>query len=290
MLRTVAVILLLITKLVHYIVKYEYFGNLFEFLLADSIYLGWEVRLSATMYVWVEVLMIALLMLTLFSPTIALRDKAYKLLRILMVTYYVMCLPYWIATLFGSPGTQDTGMFIYNAVSHAIKIFCMVVFMAAKPAKPVPRINTLDYELISPTSNGHRLLHLVVDILILAPILFQVYVSMSRKEEGVFMNNLSVFLFFGGYFIYYTLSEALFGQTFGKVFTNSCVAGNGVRLTTGRIICRNLLRYFPADAVIFVFGHKWHDKISSTTVVYIDSWEKAFEEDAQELKTAAVRV
>jgi hypothetical protein len=80
------------------------------------------------------------------------------------------------------------------------------------------------------------------------------------------------------YFLYYFMSEAIFRQTFGKICTNSCVVSNGISLSTGRIFLRTLSRYIPLDPLSFLWKGNWHDSVSNTNVVYVNTWEKVFDE------------
>jgi hypothetical protein len=71
------------------------------------------------------------------------------------------------------------------------------------------------------------------------------------------------------------------------MITGSCVVSDGAELTTGRVLLRTLARLIPFDAVSFLVGAKWHDRASSTAVVYVDSWEKAFVEIPEAAATTA---
>jgi hypothetical protein len=64
--------------------------------------------------------------------------------------------------------------------------------------------------------------------------------------------------------------------------TNSCVVSDGVELSGKRVFLRTLSRMIPLDKFSFLFGAKWHDRVSSTAVVYVDSWEMAFDEKKQD--------
>lgn len=92
-------------------------------------------------------------------------------------------------------------------------------------------------------------------------------------------------MLYGCYFLYCFLSEAIFRQTFGKIATNSCVVSKGMRLSTGRVLVRTLCRYIPFDGFSFLFRGNWHDNVSSTAVVYIDTWEKVFEVESQDAES-----
>lgn len=55
--------------------------------------------------------------------------------------------------------------------------------------------------------------------------------------------------------------------------TGSCVAGNHSKMSTGKALRRSLLRLIPLDAVSFLWGGNWHDTLSKTSVVQLNSGE-----------------
>jgi hypothetical protein len=133
--------------------------------------------------------------------------------------------------------------------------------------------------MVAFTTTGHRFVHHLLDVLFIIPVwLFALQLMMLRRF-GSEVTELAVRFVFGTtYLMYSFLSEAIFKQTFGKMVTRSCVVSDGVDLSTGRIFRRTMARLIPFDAFSFLFGAKWHDRASATAVVYVDSWEKAFDE------------
>ena len=286
MLRNAAVITLLLTKLAGFVVAHKFYASFIENMFDDSYFLGWEHRVRTTLMLLMELLELILIVITLFAHTVTLRDKSYKLLRIIFVVYFLFELPYYIAGYFGLGDFASEWLMILSLVILGAKIFCLVAFIRASPLLPLAKVNLADFELVTNTSTGHRFVHGLLDTLIMMPQLLQLSQGTYYEGYGPGMQVLSVALFYGSYFIYYTVSESLFGQTFGKVFTNSCVVGHGKTLTTGQIVMRSLFRYIPVDAFTFLAGANWHDKLSSTAVVYVNSWENAFAEVGHEEETA----
>ena len=70
-------------------------------------------------------------------------------------------------------------------------------------------------------------------------------------------------------FIYYFVSEAFTGQTFGKMITRTHVVDDfGNKPSIARIALRSLCRFIPFDVFSFLFNPiGWHDSLSKTYVV-----------------------
>jgi hypothetical protein len=165
---------------------------------------------------------------------------------------------------------------LITVITMVVSWFCTIVFWMAKPEKQVQRVNLNNYELATLTSTRHRFVHHLLDMLFLLPGWLALMDLNAPQKPGLGTGVLMFVLLPG----YYFLAEAIFGQTFGKLFTNSCVAGNGVDVSAGRIFLRTLSRLIPFDKLSFLFRGNWHDKASSTAVVYVDTWQKVFEEPA----------
>jgi hypothetical protein len=156
-----------------------------------------------------------------------------------------------------------------------VSLFCVIVFLVAKPERPVAKIDLSDYGLVAYTSTGHRFLHRLLDGLFIVPLILpwmQFLGGVFRSETMMYLVAIMV------YFLYYFMGESIFRQTFGKICTNSCVVSNGIGLSTGRIFLRTLSRYIPFDPLSFLWKGNWHDSVSSTNVVYVNTWEKVFED------------
>lgn len=141
--------------------------------------------------------------------------------------------------------------------------------------KTKPETELKDY---SATPNGERLLHHIVDSLLILTLcaepvwyLFMMYFfDFSYGEFGTF--GLSLYLLVGR-FLYYPLLETLFGTTPGKIMTNSIVLkSNNTKLTLADGFKRTLSRIVPFEPLSFL-GSKpgWHDTWTKTKVVKRES-------------------
>lgn len=216
--------------------------------------------------------------IALLAAHATLRDKAYRLLRFVYVMYYLLYFPVTLYFLFTYSVNFSSWQGIYSILARLASLGCVIVFLAVKPERHIGRIDLRDYELVSYTSGGHRFVHYLLDLLFLFPFMFSMVAYTELRSLGYELTIIANILYYGAYFIYSFFSEAIFRQTFGKIATNSCVVSNGIPLTTGRIFIRTLCRYIPFDAFSFLWGGNWHDSVSSTAVVYVDSWEKVFNE------------
>lgn len=112
---------------------------------------------------------------------------------------------------------------------------------------------------------GTRLANFVIDF-VFTGILFAfvvVFIDPMPFEKLVFMGVL---------FLYYFLCESVFGQTLGKLFTNTKVVDlTGHKPHVGRILLRSLLRLYPFDVMSYLLGpgQGAHDSISKTTLVTV---------------------
>lgn len=214
-----------------------------------------------------------------FGSTGQYQDKVYKLLRYVFLISFFLHVPYTIY-VYISPDSYfyriDTLPKVLQVTYQAANIVCAVLFLRATPQTQPAVINLAEYELVSYTSMGHRFVHHLLDMLFVLPI-FSFWTQVlprvfSRNEYA--MQLLFAFI----YLVYCFLSEVIFRQTLGKMVTNSCVTSNGPELTGGRVLLRTLARLIPFDRLSFLFRANWHDKTSYTSVVYVDTWEKVFDE------------
>lgn len=75
-------------------------------------------------------------------------------------------------------------------------------------------------------------------------------------------------------FIYYSFIESVSGRSIGKFFTKTkVVTEDGERPDVSTILLRSICRFIPFEAFSFLGGEPrgWHDTISKTRVVDIDS-------------------
>lgn len=270
-LRTAAIIALFVLNISSIIFSFEYYKNVVEHPNPIELVRGFFLLI-------IQLLELVLCAVSLFGPEASYRDKAYRLLRFVFVMNYIFYIPLTIFLL-QYMTFQGSWLVIVSILLRATGLFCFVALLVAKPERPIPRIDLGDYQLVSYTSTGHRFVHYLLDALFLLPIMLSGLAYIEYFDGGIGLRILAYTLYYGAYFFYSFLSEAIFRQTFGKMLTNSCVVSNGINLTTGRVLLRTLCRYIPFDGFSFLWGGNWHDSVSSTSVVYVDSWEKVFEEE-----------
>jgi hypothetical protein len=267
-LKIIACIAIVVLELYFYIVSYKFYINLFSF---DSFYSFNNVLTFFQVIIAFlkNVLLFVLIGIFLFSSSAVNRDKAYRFIRFIVVMNTILYLPtsiYWYIKY-----TQPVMSYVTTLVDYG----AAVLFLVAKPENPVGRVNLANYELVAFTSAGHRFVHYLLDTLFLLPF-FLMLISLSASnyygEASIFMQIYLTLITL----IYLFLAEAIFRQTFGKIITGSVVVSNGPHLSTGRILLRTIARLIPFDAISFLFGANWHDKTTSTAVVYNNTWEKAF--------------
>lgn len=225
-------------------------------------------------------LLLDLVLITLyFTSTGLYQDKVYKLLRYLNLMSFFLYMPYLLYVYI------STGSYFYkiNPTQQLLQVgrlvlnmVCVVLFLRARPQSQPASIDLADYELVTYTSTGHRFVHHLLDMLYLIPVFF----FWLDRMPGHYWDNpyLMEVLFLLIYLVYCFVSEAIFRQTLGKIATKSCVTAIGYEPSAGRILLRTLARLIPFDRFSFLFGANWHDKTSSTSVVYIDTWEKVFDD------------
>jgi hypothetical protein len=212
------------------------------------------------------------------------RDRAYSLLRFVYVMQSLISLPLTIiqtVTFAKYTFANPAGAFTF-LIGNAIWLTLVVLFIICKPERQLQKVNLQRFDMVAFTSTEHRLVHYLIDVLFLLPLWLNAFQLMRIGRYGSELTELTVRFVFGtSYLLYCFLSEAIFKQTMGKMVTRSCVVADGVELSTGRVFRRTMARLIPFDAFSFLFGAKWHDRASATAVVYVDSWEKAFDEPKQ---------
>ncbi|WP_207511420.1 RDD family protein [Longitalea luteola] len=224
----------------------------------------------------IELAIFILGLMALTSTDPELRDRTYTLFRYMYVAGAVANYPLVIYSRITYAKYLYTASW-YSFVTvfvNILSIILLILLISNKPQKQVERVNLQEYDMVAFTSTGHRFLHYILDALFLLPLTLLVFQWMYSGHNDAWLIQL---IYGGSYLLYCFFSEAVFGQTFGKMITRSCVVSDGVPLTPGRVFLRTLARLIPFDGLSFLFGAKWHDRASSTAVVYIDSWEKAFD-------------
>lgn len=147
-----------------------------------------------------------------------------------------------------------------------------------------------DYAVGEHNANkGKRFLNLIIDyvflfiMIYLIAIILGIIIALINVETTIFndIENMNPLLDRIITSIVYVLLmfgfEALTkGRSLGKYITGTKVVMiDGSAPTTKKYFYRNLCRIIPFDAITFLAGNGWHDKISETTVVN----KRAFEEE-----------
>lgn len=120
-----------------------------------------------------------------------------------------------------------------------------------------------------------RILHQIIDVFILV-LIYSIYnfgwakpfLESFNQSFGEKSTLLLFFVLVG--FLYYTLSEILFGATPAKFLTNTRVVNNDFKPASKyAILLRTLYKRIPFNGFSFLEGAGWHDKLSKTKLVYI---------------------
>lgn len=106
-------------------------------------------------------------------------------------------------------------------------------------------------------------------IMIFVNIIFQ---DLFNFEIRYFENNpfWILFNFIPFYLLYYSVTEALWGKTIGKVITKTKVINvDGSDIGLGKAILRTLCRFIPFDHLSFFDEQRtgWHDRFTKTIVI-----------------------
>lgn len=228
------------------------------------------------LWLLMDLLTVVLGIAALANSDKAVQDRMYSIFRFFYVMLSFLSVPIVIYSIitFGKYIFIDAFSAVTFIFRDLIWITLVVLLIVCKPERTIQKVNLQEYDMVAFTSIGHRFTHYLLDLLFLLPTWLYVAQGMMGARES---SLLLQFTFLGCYFVYCFLSEAIFRQTLGKMVTRSCVVSDGVELSTGRVFLRTLSRLIPFDTFSFLFGAKWHDRVSSTAVVYVDSWEKAFD-------------
>ena len=286
-LKIVTICLVIAFTVIQQILRANYYTRLFD----DNVYWGGDFRfilnmISTVLVALFDVLTVVLGIMSLTASDKAAQDRAYSILRYVYIMRSIMSFPivvlesiFYAKYIFGDAIATFTIMF-----RHFVWLTLAVLLIMCKPEKPVKKINLQDYDMVAYTTMSHRFVHYLLDSLFILPTLIFLLqlMSISRFDVDDLFVLLLQLIFLVSYVMYCFFSEVIFRQTIGKMVTRSCVVSDGPPLSIGRIFGRTMARLIPFDPIAFLFGAKWHDSASATSVVYVDSWEKAFDEKSQE--------
>lgn len=150
-----------------------------------------------------------------------------------------------------------------------------------KSQKEIDIIQTEDKTTITDTGKWQRFFHWIVDITLMSLMMIPFIIGLGYwlMDSGIFNENETFRMFFRSRFslyvivlifcfIYYPISEILFGATPAKFLTESRVVNSKAESpNTSTIFLRTLCRNIPFDALSFFAKRGWHDSLSETYVV-----------------------
>ena len=116
---------------------------------------------------------------------------------------------------------------------------------------------------------GRRFGNLMLDQLaLLAVSMVSAVIEPNKSMAEVFAESLLI------PFVYYTVLEAAFGWTLGKLATGTrVVAADGGRASLLQVVGRSLARLIPFEPLSFFGGGDWpvgwHDSLSGTRVIRV---------------------
>jgi len=118
-------------------------------------------------------------------------------------------------------------------------------------------------------SRGRRLGNLLLDQLAIGVVsAISAAIEPDKTLNGILVESVLI------PFLYYTVLEAAFGRTIGKLATRTrVVAADGGPASLGKVALRTLVRFIPFEPLSFLFGGEtpagWHDSLSGTRVIRI---------------------
>src|SRR5688572_8451236 len=163
-LKTAAVIVLLAMNFTSIIVSIDYYKSLFASFGSSFSYYSPLMGVQRVLFILSELFEISLCFIFLFGAG-EVKDKAYKLLRFYFVIYYFFHLPLTILSFVQYGGNSASWQLLYTVAMRLISLFCVIVFLVAKPERRVEKVDISDYELVAYTSTGHRFVHYLLDVL-----------------------------------------------------------------------------------------------------------------------------
>ncbi|AEW02763.1 hypothetical protein A4D02_01945 [Niastella koreensis] len=288
---TLVIALTLLLLIFQYLLRIPYLKNLFSgsIQFQGNPQLIFDVFLSA-IYMIVDLVIIVTGAIALAQSDVQQKERTYAWFRYMfvMMSIFSLLIELYYFYLSGRYLFHDLFHGIVRVIMFPCQAALVVFLIRIKPAGAVPRVNLQDYDVVVYTNSTHRFVHYLLDFIFITPIwlnIIQLFLNVRSFGWGgdfdkAFVQVAAQLMIGVAFFFYYFISEAIFCQTFGKMATRSCVVTNGVEFSNGRMFIRTLSRLIPFDKFSFLFGANWHDRASSTAVVYVDTWEKTFEDKA----------
>ncbi len=137
--------------------------------------------------------------------------------------------------------------------------------------------DTFELKEFARPSRWVRLFHLFVDVILLV-LIYSIYVFgflkpfLQSLEQTIGARPAALSYFIIVSILYYAVSEWLFGATPAKMLTQTKVLNlEGNHPSFASILGRTIYRRIPFNAFSFLGNNGWHDKFSSTQVVYLEN-------------------
>ncbi|MBD3907220.1 RDD family protein [Chryseobacterium sp. Ch-15] len=169
------------------------------------------------------------------------------------------------------------GFIILGGVSYLSYRILKII----KSQKEIDIIKTEEKTTVTDTGKWQRFFHWMIDLAVMALIFVPVVTSWGYwlMESQILRTNESLAIFlqsrlslyvivFVFFFIYYPVSEIIFGSSPAKFLTESRVVNSKAEAANApTIFLRTLCRNIPFDALSFFSKRGWHDSLSETYVV-----------------------
>lgn len=155
------------------------------------------------------------------------------------------------------------------------------VLKTIKNQKEIDIIETETKTTVTDTGKWQRFFHWLIDVAIMSLVLIPFVITLTywMMDFGFFRESEALMMFFRSrvslyfivfifFFIYYPVSEIVFGASPAKFLTESRVISSKAESpNSSTIFLRTLCRNIPFDAVSFFWKRGWHDSLSETYVV-----------------------
>lgn len=175
---------------------------------------------------------------------------------------------------------------VFNSVYGFLVLLTMIglsyyTLKLIKSQKQIDITVTETKTIITDTGKWQRFVHWMIDLLIIALIITPIIMNIGHwiTNNDLLREGSSLEFFFRSrwalyaiilvsFFIYYPVTEILFGSTPGKFLTESRVVNSKAKNPdSSTIFLRTLCRNIPFNAVSFLWKRGWHDSISETYVI-----------------------
>ncbi len=125
-------------------------------------------------------------------------------------------------------------------------------------------------DILIPASTVRRFGNYLIDSILLW-IVISIVCRMESNMwyyKGYLIDITRIWVTFLSFFAYYTIMEAVFGKTIGKLITRTrVVTESGNKPGFGICLLRTICRFIPFEPFSVFTGIGWHDSIARTVVI-----------------------